>query len=79
MGRKSYEVTGMVVYIDGGKSYFVWCKNCYDKNIDDVRKKHGLTRDSPIFYGSEVDYKMTCEDCKETIDVANILQGDDTE
>lgn len=68
MGRKSYEVTGIVVYIDGGKSYFLYCKQCYDDLINDIRKKHGLTRDVPIFLSSEFDYEPVCEQCKEIID-----------
>lgn len=58
----------MVVHIDGGKSYVMLCKQCYDDSIDDIRQKHGLTNDVPIFLSSEFDSEQVCEYCKEVID-----------
>ena len=63
-----YEVIGMVVFIDGGKSYYLYCKNCYDRNIDSIRKEYGLTKDEPIFRSSESDIEQVCEDCQEVIE-----------
>ncbi len=66
MSRKSLEVTGIYVNLVVG-SYKLFCKNCYDKNILEVNREHGLTIDKPIFRSTEAIVKLVCEDCKETI------------
>lgn len=64
----SYLVTGMVVSFDGGESYMVLCKDCYDEIIDELRKDKNITSENPIFLGSETIIPYICETCQEQID-----------
>ena len=64
----------MVIFINAGESYNVFCKPCFDKNIDDIRREHGLLVEThPIFLSSEYDNAPVCEDCNESIECEIIV------
>jgi len=63
-----FEVTGYELISKDGEKHFNVCYGCYEEKITELREKHNIEHEFPIFYSDETTSIFTCEFCQEPIE-----------
>ena len=63
-----FEVTGYELISKDGEIHFNVCYGCYEEKITELREKHNIEHEFPIYYSDETDSISKCECCKDPIE-----------
>ena len=71
--RKSFEITGNVVFLNYGEQSRILCNECFPEEFEELKQHYHTVENHPIFLSDEFDYTPTCDIYLDTIDV-NLIE-----